>query len=299
MKLLSLLCGIVSVLFSSASPNLFTALKSGLSSSDRPKIVNDPMAFQALSIASFSYCMAPQIKKFTCEDCDDRSLVLSYQSPLSKSQRHHSRTSQVVIVSDHRTKQILVGFRGSRSAHHWMKNWRHQFTNWHLGRVYSGFHRQFIQLVNRTVKALLRERIRYPYYPIIMAGHSTGGSLAMMMGSYLAEKYPKLTPSRLYTFGTPRTGDAPFANLLQHVFFGKLFRIINKDDMMGDVPPVNLEYFHTGVMVECSTGTVDCIYGVFREDHSGPVKSVLDTFDNESRTHWVYLGENIREYECT
>jgi len=291
MKFLSVVCGLLSVLSSSA--NLFTTLRQTLPSFYHPVDVTDPMAFQALSIASFSYCDMSQIQNRSCEDCWNRELIFSYEPPKNNS-------SQVVIMADHKEKHLLIGIRGDRSAKEWMKRVSDTSVRWIVGEIQFDFHVRFNQFVLPTLLALKEARKQYPHYPIIIGGHSTGGVLAALLGSFLTHKYPKMTPSRLYTFGSPRQGDELFAHDMQITFFDRYIRFINQDDIMGDIPLRSMKYYHTGKMVQCLTGTIHCVYGIIRDDHvKGIVYSILDALRDEDETHWVYLGKRIKEYQCT
>ena len=291
MKFLSVVCGLLSVLSSSA--NLFETLKQSLPSFYHTEDVTDPMAFQALSIASFSYCDISQIENRSCEDCLNRELIFTYQPPKKES-------SQVVIMADHHDKQLLIGIRGDRSAKAWMTNVPDTSVRWIVGEIQADFHRKFNEFVFPTLLALKEARKQYPYYPIIIGGHSTGGVLAALLGSFLTHKYPRMTPSRLYTFGSPRPGNELFAHDMQIKFFDRYMRFINQDDIMGDIPPRSMKYYHTGKMVQCLTGTIHCIYGMIRDDHEkGIVYSILDALREEDEMHWVYLGKRIKDYQCT
>jgi len=291
MKFLSVVCGLLSVL--SASANLFTTMRHSLPSFYHPLDVTDTMAFEALSIASFSYCDMSQIQNRTCEDCVNRELIFSYET-------HKTNSSQVVIMADHKENHLLIGIRGDRSASEWMKHVPDTKVRWIVGEIQAEFHARFNQFIYPTIIALKEARKQYPHYPIIIGGHSTGGVLAALLASFLRHKYPIMTPSRLYTFGSPRPGDELFAHDMQIKFFDAYRRFINQDDVMGDIPLRSMKYYHAGQMIQCLSGTIHCIYGLNRDDHvKGILYSILDALRDEEETHWVYLGKRIKEYQCT
>jgi len=71
--------------------------------------------------------------------------------------------------------------------------------------------------------------------PVVLAGHSLGGALATLAASRIA--------ASLYTFGSPRVGDATFAAAMQSVAHR---RYVDCLDLVTRVPPRALGYAHCG-----------------------------------------------------
>jgi triacylglycerol lipase len=72
--------------------------------------------------------------------------------------------------------------------------------------------------------------------PVFYAGHSLGAALATLAASRRA-------PRALYTFGSPRVGNAAFAASLAGV---PVFRVVNRADVVATLPPERLGYAHVG-----------------------------------------------------
>jgi triacylglycerol lipase len=75
-----------------------------------------------------------------------------------------------------------------------------------------------------------------------VTGHSLGGALATLASVHLAGR-----PSfcGVYTFGSPRVGDAEYAG----VYKADHFRVVNDNDIVPRVPPKDLSYHHVGTRV--------------------------------------------------
>jgi triacylglycerol lipase len=118
---------------------------------------------------------------------------------------------------------VLV-FRGT-GGHlaNWLVNFDAALTPWPSGgRVHRGIQTAFMALWN-FIGAQLQD-IRKPMF---FTGHSLGGALATLTGSL----HP---PRAVYTFGTPRIGDADFAATLDGL---SLFNVFNPEDIVSDLPP--------------------------------------------------------------
>jgi hypothetical protein len=77
---------------------------------------------------------------------------------------------------------------------------------------FSGFFLTMQQRVlNRTVEALQKARIKYPNYSIVLTGHSLGGAKAMINALYLSKFYSDTLPlEAVYTYGQPPIGSINF-----------------------------------------------------------------------------------------
>jgi hypothetical protein len=70
----------------------------------------------------------------------------------------------------------------------------------------------------------------------LFAGHSLGAALATLMASVRH-------PASVYTFGSPRVGDASFVSTLKNV---KIRRYVDCCDLVSRVPPEIMGYTHAG-----------------------------------------------------
>jgi len=75
-------------------------------------------------------------------------------------------------------------------------------------------------------------------YPLFFAGHGLGAALATLA----AARHP---PTALYTFGSPRVGDATFAASLSRIE-NTFHRVVYDEDIVTDLPPMELGFQHVG-----------------------------------------------------
>ncbi len=100
------------------------------------------------------------------------------------------------------------------------------------GRVHKGFAAALSQVQQDTVATL----DSLQGYRLLYTGHSLGAAMATLLAGLKK-------PDALYTFGSPRVGDAGFVASLQGV---KNFRFQDCCDLVTRVPPEELGYQHLG-----------------------------------------------------
>jgi hypothetical protein len=126
---------------------------------------------------------------------------------------------------------VLV-FRGTQESQDWLINLNTLPTRWlGGGRVHRGF-KQAWENVWSTVEPYLSTL----KVPIFYTGHSLGAALATLAAA-------KRPPQALYTFGTPRVGDAEFSKIFANI---KAYRVVNHRDLVATVPPTALGFCHVG-----------------------------------------------------
>ena len=142
-----------------------------------------------------------------------------------------------IIKSKKETKDafaVLV-FRGTSGK---LQNWIHNFnafpSKWPCGGwVHKGFKKIFDEIWDDIHTSLLSIR-----RPIFYTGHSLGAAMATLATS--------LKPPRaLYTFGSPRVGNAAFIHSLKDI---RIYRVINSRDIVSSTPPslITFKFFHAG-----------------------------------------------------
>jgi triacylglycerol lipase len=72
--------------------------------------------------------------------------------------------------------------------------------------------------------------------PVFYAGHSLGAALATLAAVRRA-------PAAVYTFGSPRVGDARFAAAAATL---PIYRVVDDADLVATVPPEQLGFSHAG-----------------------------------------------------
>lgn len=276
----------------------FTVIIPSLSSSLYSLPSYEESIYSSLSVNRLSYCTKEQIDHFTCEDCTGRRLIGSYD-PASKA------SSQVVVVIDKKEEEILVGFRGTiNNPQQWISDLDAVYKKWYgQGRVHSGFFDRFNEIKDKTINFLRMAQKELPKGDIIISGHSMGGAVATLFGSYIKSQL-NIEPEAIYTYGSPRVGDDTFAKYVDSQFGNKLLRIMNEWDMVTDLPPVLLKYRHTGKLVICKTSTTDCSEKNRLDENPGgiimAIKRTIETAKNVKKCHLTYLEETIgtNRYKC-
>jgi hypothetical protein len=142
--------------------------------------------------------------------------------------------------------EILVAFRGTlpfektdwngfvEILHDWANDADASLrpVSYSTGFVHTGFAKSLDALWTSVLAAVAAQTATG--LPIIVTGHSKGGALATLAALRLFKN--GITPSEVYTFGSPRTGNTAFANdyeanITQH------WRFEHSDDIVPHVPP--------------------------------------------------------------
>eukprot|EP00054_Salpingoeca_dolichothecata_P013609 m.76018 g.76018 ORF g.76018 m.76018 type:complete len:395 (+) comp20568_c0_seq1:157-1341(+) len=151
---------------------------------------------------------------------------------------------------------IIVTFRGTEglSIVDWGTDFLFTLTDFtvgfiSLGKIHTGFVRALG--LNSAGQRRLADAIydciqehATPESHIYVTGHSLGGALAMVFGSYLIAKQ-EASPSsthqiRIFTYGQPRVGDKVYARKMEGYFEDPryhLIRVVNNNDIVPRVPP--------------------------------------------------------------
>jgi predicted lipase len=111
----------------------------------------------------------------------------------------------------------IVAFRGSESGLDWGTNFEIDFEQYAFGvnaagaEIIGGVHAGFLTAATAIVPALVEAIRESGATRVVLTGHSLGGALAVVVAALL-EADPAAPPvSAVYTFGSPRTGDADWA----------------------------------------------------------------------------------------
>ncbi len=140
----------------------------------------------------------------------------------------------------------ILSFRGTDSPHDWFANLRISRGKAvaGAGRVHSGFRAGLDTLWDTLWPAVEH----YPH-PIFLTGHSLGAALAALATARLVHLNKHVHSTYLY--GAPRVGDAEFARALPR---DRVFRIVNRRDLVTEVPPsVALRFRHGGTLIYISS----------------------------------------------
>lgn len=142
-------------------------------------------------------------------------------------------TQGFIVEARDKSFTVLV-FRGTAQLEDWLVNLEITAEDWEKGgQVHEGF-QEALDDVWGEIEPVLDQSSG----PVFYTGHSLGAALATLAAS--------LRPPRaLYTYGSPRVGDAAFVETLQDV---PVYRVVNNRDAVTTVPPSlpHLKLVHTG-----------------------------------------------------
>jgi hypothetical protein len=145
------------------------------------------------------------------------------------------------------------------------------------GRVHAGFARSFLGLLPKLEEFLAGAAVPGP---LVLTGHSLGAALATLAASV----FPGC---RLVTFGSPRVGDAAFANASLAT---EVERYVDCSDVVTEVPPERLlGYAHLGQMRYIDRD------GVL---HTGQLDPAWVSADRDAArfhyfTHYAFVSGNV------
>ena len=133
---------------------------------------------------------------------------------------------------------LVAAFRGTDDLVDWNNNIKSMQTPFNeCGLVHAGFN-----IAYQSIKEELFFYLEDLSLPLFVTGHSLGAALATLL---TAEIMHRLNFDSCYTFGSPRVGDAAFANALNEKL---IYRVINNCDIITTVPISipNINYQHCG-----------------------------------------------------
>ena len=129
---------------------------------------------------------------------------------------------------------VVLVFRGSHDLRDWLTNAETWPVPWPPapGLVHDGFRDAF----NSVVDEMDRVLAGFPC-PAFYTGHSLGAALATLAAHHRR-------PQAVYTFGSPRVGDADFLAAFAGI---PVYRVVNSRDVVATLPPAHLGgYSHVG-----------------------------------------------------
>jgi pimeloyl-ACP methyl ester carboxylesterase len=154
---------------------------------------------------------------------------------------------------------IIVAARGSSQLGDWIDNVLPIRLGWPQvvkGRIHLGFRFQAQRVTFEVLQTLQELRRAYPLAKVFVAGHSLGGALASLLACVL--EAGGVPVEAVYTFESPRVGNAAWALWYDATHGKKSFRIVNinegEQDVVTRVPLSRLGWRHVGRPVILSGG---------------------------------------------
>ncbi|MFC7328669.1 lipase family protein [Marinactinospora rubrisoli] len=145
-------------------------------------------------------------------------------------------TEAFVAASD---RMIVVAFRGTEPTElrDWLSDANAPMVPHSSGRgmVHFGFAEALDAIYPQVLDAVTAARTSGQ--TLWFTGHSLGGALAMLAAARMHFDDPGLLADGVYTFGQPRTGDGELSAAYDEAFRGRMFRFVNNNDVVPQLPP--------------------------------------------------------------
>ncbi len=164
--------------------------------------------------------------------------------------RHDPRlTVSIGFVAQDAEGEVVIAIRGTHGIYERLEDCHYHAVECPIlpdsGETEDGFTDVYLSLRTTVgpdgpslVDALEAIRFPYPVSRVTVCGHSLGAALATLVALDLTVrgKFPELT---LYTFASPRLGNARFVEVFQPLL-PRAFRIANRADIVTELPPALL-----------------------------------------------------------
>ncbi len=138
--------------------------------------------------------------------------------------------TQAALYVNDGFKCAVLAFRGTLGLADIVSDERIVATEWDgNSHVHIGF-KVALEAVWKDIAA----RLSGLSFPVFFTGHSLGAALATLAASRCLLDANMRPPEALYTFGSPRVGDAAFGATLRGLFH---CRVVDDQDLVTNVPP--------------------------------------------------------------
>ncbi|KPA78984.1 lipase precursor-like protein [Leptomonas pyrrhocoris] len=247
-----------------------------------------------------SYCGASAVEAWTCgRVC---SHVPGFQTFAVLDNDDFG--TQGFVGVDHNNSQIVVAFRGSSDLANWLmdllaKSIAYKPTSCGSAcEVHTGFMLSYLSVCSEMHHAVQTLLGTYPNYGIVVTGHSLGGAMATLAAAGLQEVLnegnftPAPQPVTLYTYGSPRVGNAAFVQWVTDLLSnGASYRVTHERDPVVRLPPISWGYAHLPGEVfyrhDAVSSRVMCVDTVTQPDK----KCSIGMFSVIVSDHLNYMGE--------
>ncbi|KAL3422811.1 lipase [Phlyctema vagabunda] len=212
-------------------------------------------------------------------------------------------------------KSIILAFAGSgQTIRTWLTNFNFVQTPYTLENssttttecvgctVHTGFQTAWHERRTGILSALSATVAAQPEYKVVVTGHSIGGAVATLAALEIAALLGPSSVLELYTYGSPRVGNAAFADFATTVLAGtgseaatgldiSNYRVTHRNDPVPQIPPTWVGYQHLAPEYwipndDPTTNTVDVCEAV--EDPACNAGTGLIPLEGAS--HSLYFG---------
>ncbi|KAI8258457.1 Lipase [Colletotrichum sp. SAR11_239] len=163
-----------------------------------------------------------------------------------------------LVATDPVRQNIVVACRSSHNVRNWITNLLFGFEDCDFAdgcKIHSGFSNAWDEVKDEIIASVQAAKAANPGFSVVATGHSLGGALATIAAAELRrEGYP----TDIYTYGSPRVGNAAFTDFVT-VQAGAEYRVTHVDDPVPRLPPIFLGYRHTSPEYWLSTGSTTTV----------------------------------------
>ncbi|KIL59894.1 hypothetical protein M378DRAFT_26795 [Amanita muscaria Koide BX008] len=228
-----------------------------------------------------------------CPKPNGRHLVSPFLSPVADIQGY--------IARDDEKKELIIALRGSASVVDFLLDAQLVLVPFMVPGilqtppdsklcVHSGFLFDWNTVALEVITILKQQLHSHRSYSLVTVGHSLGGALATLAAITLKLKFPE-QKVRTYSYGSPRVGNAAFAEFVNRHLGKDAFRVVHTNDGVPTIMPTSLGYHHHGVEYwqvddpPAAETTVEC--AVNGEDQGCSASLPSGGF---TPAHAIYLG---------
>lgn len=155
-------------------------------------------------------------------------------------------------------QEIVIAFRGSSSIRNFIADVNFEYVDFICSgcKAHAGFATAWYEPRTAILAALKTATAQYPTYKIVITGHSLGGAVATLAAADLRNQGYAVD---LFTYGSPRTGNAAFATWVTGQS-GITARVTHVNDPVPRLPPMLIAgYRHTSPEYWLSTGSATTV----------------------------------------
>jgi len=116
---------------------------------------------------------------------------------------------------------------------------------------HGSIHRGFLEYTRAALPKIINKIQLWGNKPLVLTGHSLGAAAAVIAAAELYATGHGI--QAVYTFGSPRIGNAEFQKYTLAAFGARYFRHVNGHDGIPLLPPFLAGYRHSGNLVYFST----------------------------------------------
>jgi hypothetical protein len=198
------------------------------------------------------------------------------------------------------TKSIYVVLRGSSSIMNWLDDFEVKLVPYNTFpecncKVHNGFYKSALGVVDKMITTVKLLKTQYPFYSVIVTGHSYGASCGQLLAMELIKNDINV---KVYDYGQPRVGDEKYASFVNSKI-PEYYRMTHNKDIVPHVPPIEVfGYQHScREIFEDSIGKLTVCSSTNCEDPKCADQFSLTQTNSDD--HSYYLGHRVDCEEST